>query len=142
MNFNKRLIKELTPNDLGLTGSHQCGIYIPKKLSVYFPKLNKNLKNPEIFINFQGENDKQFSFRYVHYNNKLHDLIGRRNEFRLLRMREFFKINQAKSGDFISFTFSEDLNYIRYLNKATEIFNNSSAEDKWKVLNLKIKEKK
>ncbi len=44
--MNKTISKKLSANDLGLTGSHQAGILVPKstELQNFFPKLDPTIK--------------------------------------------------------------------------------------------------
>ena len=94
--------KILTANDVGSTGSHQAGMLIPKKnteLLSFFPFLDPKIKNPDAWLNFIDQFDEQWKFRYIYYNNKLHDLGGTRNEYRITHMTNFFKQNAAVEGE-------------------------------------------
>ncbi|MEW1810466.1 EcoRII N-terminal effector-binding domain-containing protein [Pseudarthrobacter phenanthrenivorans] len=97
--------KTLTPNDLGLTGSHQAGIAIPKEPDIlaFFPSLDSKRYNPDVVLSvFAPETDQYWELRYVYYNNKLHDQ-GTRNEYRLTGTTLMLRELAASAGDSIAF---------------------------------------
>jgi hypothetical protein len=97
------VFKKMSKNDLGITKSHQAGIFIPKDLvrKGFFPELDSSQFNPRVVINIQcGE--KTYFFNYIYYNNKLSNQ-GTRNEFRLTGMSKFFKQENIKEGDSLQF---------------------------------------
>jgi len=78
--------KALSANDVGATGAHQAGILIPKtnrELLAFLPSLDATTKNPSAWIDCIDEGGTVRRFRYVYYNNALHDLGGTRNEYRI-----------------------------------------------------------
>jgi len=94
--------KLLTANDTGESGGHQAGIHIPKtdhELLAFLPKLDAALKNPDAWITCTDDTGQEWDFRYVYYNNKLHDAGGTRNEYRLTHMTKYFRAIGAKQGD-------------------------------------------
>ena len=94
--------KRLSANDVGSTGGHQGGILIPKgekELLEMLPPLNPNVKNPDAWIECRDEDAHALKFRFVYYNNKLHDDGGTRNEYRLTHMTGWFRDVSAKEGD-------------------------------------------
>lgn len=93
--------KLLSQNDIGLTGSHQAGIHIPKDedLLKFLPALSKNSKNPDAWLDCIDSNDNSWRFRFIYYNNKLTTATGTRNEFRLTHTAKFFKYHDAKPGE-------------------------------------------
>ena len=94
--------KRLSANDVGSTGGHQGGILIPKgekELLEMLPPLNPNVKNPDAWIECRDEAAHALKFRFVYYNNKLHDDGGTRNEYRLTHMTGWFRDVGAKEGD-------------------------------------------
>ena len=98
----KRIIsKPLSRNDLGLTGSHQSGMCIPRGLVKFFPNLDSKEKNPRIALKVCDKNNEYWQFNYIYYNNKLFG--GTRNEYRMTRMTSFFKKHNLKHGDRIQF---------------------------------------
>ena len=94
--------KTLTANDTGETGGHQAGMHIPKsqkELIEFLPRLNPDIKNPDLWLYCIDEDDNEWQFRYIHYNNRLHDPSGTRNEYRITHMTQFFRAIGASSGD-------------------------------------------
>lgn len=103
-----KIQKILSRNDLGVTGSHQAGIYIPRSKEIldFFPKLEKSTKNPRIHLVFTDPNNVEYRFTFIYYNNRFFG--GTRNTFRLTGMTEFFKKNGFKPGDILIFYKHED----------------------------------
>ena len=97
--------KLLTANDTGETGGHQAGIHIPKSqadLIRLLPFLDREVKNPDAWLVCIDESGNEWSFRYVHYNNKFHDSNGTRDEYRITHMTKFFRSVNASEGDMFS----------------------------------------
>jgi hypothetical protein len=98
----KTFSKTLSANDVGTTGTHQGGILIPKTeadLLAFLPPLDPAIKNPDAWIECTDENGAMRRFRFVYYNNKLHDLNGTRNEYRITYMTKYFREMDAREGD-------------------------------------------
>jgi hypothetical protein len=94
--------KPLTANDTGETGGHQAGIHIPKSqtdLLALLPFLNPAEKNPDAWLEMTDDAGATWRFRYIYYNNRLHDEGGTRNEYRITHMTKFFRAAGAKEGD-------------------------------------------
>ena len=93
--------KKLSDNDLGLTGSHQAGILIPKKKELidFFPSLDKTAINPRRLITFKDETGYEWKFNYIYYNNRLRG--GTRNEDRLTGMTKYLRQNLMEVGDYV-----------------------------------------
>jgi hypothetical protein len=94
--------KTLTANDTGETGGHQAGIHIPKsqaELIRFLPTLPPETKNPDVWLSCIDEDGNEWPFRYVYYNNRLHDEKGTRDEYRITHMTKYFRAVGAKSGD-------------------------------------------
>ena len=97
-----RFRKRLSANDVGTTGGHQGGILIPKgekELLAMLPTLNPNVKNPDAWLECTDDAGHSLRFRFVYYNNKLHDDGGTRNEYRITHMTGWFRDVGAKEGD-------------------------------------------
>lgn len=94
--------KVLSANDVGATGGHQGGILIPKsegELLSFLPRLEPSVKNPDAWIECIDEDGVLRKFRFVYYNNKLHDSGGTRNEYRITYMTAYFRDKGAREGD-------------------------------------------
>jgi len=97
-----RFRKRLSANDVGTTGGHQGGILIPKgekELLAMLPTLDPNVKNPDAWLECTDDAGHSLRFRFVYYNNKLHDDGGTRNEYRITHMTGWFRDVGAKEGD-------------------------------------------
>lgn len=95
----------LTPNDLGMTGSHQAGLHIPKDPRVisFFPALDENAENPDCRLEMSSEElGATVSLRFVHYNSRLRG-SGTRNEYRLTGTTRLFRDLHAVPGDEVEF---------------------------------------
>jgi len=106
--------KTLSRNDTGESGSHQAGILVPKSdqdLLSFFPPLDASVKNPDSMIDCQDEDGRWWRFRFVYYNNKLHDLKGTRNEYRLTQMTRYLKSFGATAGQSLIFGKQPDGTY-------------------------------
>lgn len=94
--------KELTANDTGETGGHQAGIHIPKSQSDllgFLPPLDPGIKNPDAWLEMKDDTGIIWRFRYIYYNNSLHDDGGTRDEYRITHMTGFFRAVGASAGD-------------------------------------------
>lgn len=99
--------KPLTANDTGETGGHQAGVHIPKSqtdLLGLLPWLDPAAKNPDAWLEMTDDNDIVWRFRYIYYNNKLHDEGGTRDEYRITHMTGFFRAAGAAAGDILILT--------------------------------------
>lgn len=94
--------KMLTANDTGETGGHQAGIHIPKsqtELLSLLPYLDPEQKNPDAWLEMTDDTGVVWRFRYIYYNNRLHDVGGTRDEYRVTHMTKFFRAVGATEGD-------------------------------------------
>jgi len=96
--------KTLTANDTGESGAHQAGIHIPKSqrdLLKLLPPLDPSGKNPDTWLSCTDETGEEWQFRFIHYNNRLHDEGGTRDEYRVTHMTSFLRAAGARSGDIL-----------------------------------------
>jgi len=133
--------KVLSANDVGTTGAHQAGILVPKtnsELLTFLPFLDPSIKNPDAWIEVIDENGIERKFRFVYYNNKIHESEGTRNEYRITHMTNYFRDVNAKEDDV--FEISKEINSARYtirvIDKNNEI---SVVEDNEVSVRIKIR---
>lgn len=146
---NKHIIeKTLSPNDLGLTGTHQAGMLIPKNNIIlsYFPSLDEIAENPRVSLRFLDESGTYWKFNFIYYNNKFRG--GTRNEYRLTGMTKFLNSTGLKPRDAILFSKNEDdylISYRRYSAAGIEEFGASEIDDgeikitlsdSWKIIEI------
>ena len=89
--------KKMSPNDLGLTGSHQVGWHLGKaafQLGV-FPELSIDEFNPECQVEIHVEGCGIWQFRLIWYNNHHHP--ERRTSARS-RGRDEYRLTRGDSG--------------------------------------------
>jgi Restriction endonuclease EcoRII, N-terminal. len=99
---NRTFSKRLSANDVGSTGGHQGGILVPRtegELLTFLPHLDPTIKNPDAWIECEDETGTVRKFRFVYYNNKLHDDDGTRNEYRITYMTKYFRDVGAREGE-------------------------------------------
>ena len=115
MKTNKEIFrKTLTKNDVGSTGSHQAGLHIPKRnreLIKFLPDLDHSTKNPSVFFKCIDDDNIEWAFRYIYYNNKFYDKNGTRDEFRITHTNLFFKSQTALENDDFEISKSSDSNF-------------------------------
>ncbi|MDN3937544.1 EcoRII N-terminal effector-binding domain-containing protein [Arthrobacter sp. YD4] len=98
--------KTLSNNDLGLTGSHQAGITVPKSgpMLSFFPNLPPEYANPRLSLDaFDEVLGSRIPLNYIYYNGKVHG-TNTRNEYRITGLTQFFKLHDAHVGDEIRFS--------------------------------------
>lgn len=97
--YIREIHKVLTPNDVGLTGSHQAGVTIPKSEQIlsFFPDLPKDTFNPRVRLLFLDDASSHWFLNFIYYNNNLFG--GTRNEYRLTGLTKFIRQNNLRCGD-------------------------------------------
>ena len=79
------LLKFISPNDVGLTGSHQRGYYLPKAVWTYFsPNPPEKGKNSEHFVTILWQDGHETHSRVIWYGKRT------RSEYRLTRFGKDF----------------------------------------------------
>jgi hypothetical protein len=135
---NKTFSKTLSANDVGATGGHQGGILVPKseaELLAFLPQLDRAIKNSDAWIECEDEGGTVRRFRFVYYNNKLHDENGTRNEYRITYMTRYFREVGAREGD--SLEISKNDGDTRYAIRVVRVQEERFAEEEG-VYRIKI----
>lgn len=103
-----KAVKKLSGNDLGVTGSHQSGILIPKFLirNGFFPALDPLEYNPRISIPMTG-NGIDITVNLIFYNSRLHGNQKGRCEYRLTCIGQYLKIQGLEVNDELVFEFND-----------------------------------
>lgn len=138
--MSPRVSKKLSANDIGITGSNQAGILVPKdgQILSFFPHLETTIKNPRLKIVVREAKTKtRWDFNFIYYNNRLFG--GTRNEYRLTCMTKYLRAVGAKVGD--DLVFSKDENGSFYIDCARASGSSDLNEDGvlilgsgWKVI--------
>lgn len=113
--------KKLSQNDLGLTGSHQAGMLIPKRKEIlgFFPYLNPEEKNPRCVLHFEDDAGTIWRFNYIYYNNKFYG--GTRDEYRLTGMTAFLRTSKLVVEDTVILVRHDDGEYTIDYRRKNEI---------------------
>ncbi|WP_104198199.1 EcoRII N-terminal effector-binding domain-containing protein [Cryobacterium sp. M15] len=106
--YSQSVSKQISANELGITGSHQAGIVVPKsgasRILEFFPPLDPKIFNPSCIVTVKDSDTGEYwDLRFVHYNNKIHGR-GTRNEYRLTGMTKMFRDMGTSPGDHVVFT--------------------------------------
>lgn len=128
--------KVLSANDLGLTGSHQGGIVVPKTggLVDFFPSLNHGDVNPERFLNVKvPQLDSEFRFRFVYYNSRPRG-EGTRNEFRLTGLAAVLRNLNAQVGDELIFRRNPEGAFTMLLKRQVPSDGNADQRGGWRLV--------
>lgn len=119
----KSVCKTLSRNDLGLTGSHQAGITVPKAPEILeiFPKLDLSIRNPEAKVWVVAEEINYEGYlRFICYNSKSF-AEGTRNEYRLTGTTRLLRQLEPKPGDGLRFELRRSQNIFLSLIKSAEL---------------------
>ena len=118
-----RVSKRLSANDLGLTGSHQAGLHIPKDPATLglFPALDSSRLNPDCELSLYAPAvDAHWPARFVFYNGRHHGR-GTRSEYRLTKISGLLREIGAEVGDNVQFTLDGQARLILTLHKGTDL---------------------
>lgn len=129
------LVKKLSPNDTS-NSIHQAGIYVSKedKVLSFFPPLDETGKNPRVELLFTDDEGNEWTFNYIHYNNKIRS-GGTRDEYRLTGMTSFIKKFNLTEGSYI-FIWNGKNNYRVSCDIPDDMDGNELPLDGWKTINL------
>ena len=109
MTVRLKFAKILSHNDLGLTGSHQSGILVPRSspLATLIPQERRDEVNPRrILTPILTNISAPVTSSLIFYNNKARG--GTRDEFRLTRTRWLVQQVEAQPGDVLEFIIEDD----------------------------------
>jgi hypothetical protein len=97
--------KVLSRNDLGLTGTHQAGILVPKRQEILdvFPKLDLQTANPTMFFSATDPSGKTWRLAFKYYNSRPRG-TGTRDEFRITRLTSLLREAGLTVGDALIFS--------------------------------------
>lgn len=134
--------KTLSANDLGITGSHQAGMLIPKQedLLSFFPTLDASSNNPRVTLHFMDSTNFCWKFNFIYYNNKFRG--GTRNEYRLTGMTAYLRSCNLKPGDVMILRREDDEYTISYrrqdepVNVAEGNVVRLVLNDAWKIIDF------
>ncbi len=136
--------KLLSANDLGVNGSHQAGILIPKLLarSGFFPELDEGALNPRADLDIELPSQHRSIAQYIFYNNRRFG--GTRDEFRLTHLTKPLRELGLQVGDTLKITFFESCYRLEQLEEKSRIMERS-AQDRpilrlsggWILINIK-----
>lgn len=110
--------KVLTANDTGQSGGHQAGIHVPRSqgdLIAFLPPLDPATKNPDAWLDCEDETGQSWRFRYIYYNNCLHDPGGTRDEYRITHMTAFMRATGAQPGDVLTISGEPRTGFLRLI---------------------------
>lgn len=93
----KALLKYISPNDVGLTGGHQCGYYLPKNVwELYTDNPPEKGSNAESFVSVQWQDGRVTNSRIIWYGKET------RSEYRMTRFgRNFPYLTHDNVGDLL-----------------------------------------
>lgn len=134
--------KILSANDLGITGTHQAGMLIPKQedLLSFFPTLDASSNNPRVMLHFMDSTNFCWKFNFIYYNNKFRG--GTRNEYRLTGMTAYLRSCNLKPGDVMILRREDDEYTISYrrqdepVNVAEGNVVRLVLNDAWKIIDF------
>lgn len=116
----KTFFRYITANDVGTTGSHQSGFYVPKEgASVLFEKLGTKGENKDRVAKITWQGEFETESRFIYYG------IGTRNEYRITRLgRNFPYLREEYAGCLLVFTQLDYENYSAYVLENDEDIDN------------------
>lgn len=111
INHSVVFCKFLSENDVGKTGSHQCGIYIPKNsYKILFDTPGVKGENRDKYVSIKWQDDFETNSRFIYYGK------GTRNEYRITRFGKRFPfLNDDSVGDLFIFIQENDDYYLAYI---------------------------
>jgi hypothetical protein len=139
--MSRAISKALSANDVGDTGGHQAGILIPKNPDIlsFFPALGIETKNPRVHLRFLDDNEQDWFFHFIYYNNFYFG--GTRREYRLTGMTGYIRQNDLKVGDEIILYEDESgdrhIKYKRITSSYAVREGTLRISNQWKIIKVK-----
>lgn len=101
----------ITANDVGTTGGHQAGFYVPKEAYiVLFDTLGIRGENKDRYVDIEWQDTFSTASRFIYYG------VGTRNEYRITRFgRDFPFLRDCYSGSLLVLTKTKDGAYRGYV---------------------------
>jgi len=106
-------MKQLSPNDLGITGTHQSGILVPKRAEILaaLPQLDPTVLNPRCTLELVDlATGVPENVSYIHYNNRITG--GTRDEFRITGVTRYLREKAASPGDVLVLETRDMMRYV------------------------------
>lgn len=128
------VVRWLTANDVGSTGTHQSGFLIPKSLikAGLFDLLPTSELNPRLRLLFLDVyHSEEFVVNYIFYNNKYFG--GTRSEYRVTGLSSFVRKNGLKVGDAIEITRIDERNYEIVIKKMSKR-SHTLTQESWELI--------
>lgn len=112
--------KFISANDVGMTGAHQAGFYIPKNCwPLMFDKPGERGCNKDCFVKIKWQKNFETDSRFIYYG------TGTRNEYRLTRFgKDFPFLEDENVGDLIVICRMELNEYEGYILSADDDIEN------------------
>jgi len=111
LEYGRALLKFISPNNVGLTGSHECGYYLPKSAwGLYTPHPPKRGKNQEHFVEILWPDGRKTNSCIKWYG------VRTRSEYRLTRFgKDFPWLTAGNIGDLLVLIPTGDTSFIAHV---------------------------
>lgn len=111
LHYGKALLKFISPNDVGRTGSHQCGYYLPKTIwQSYSPYPPEKGKNSDHYVKILWQDGRETESCIKWYGK------GTRSEYRLTRFgRDFPFLLSDNIGSLLVLVVSGPATFLGYV---------------------------
>ena len=111
LQYGKALLKFISPNDVGRTGSHQCGYYLPKTIwQSYSPYPPEKGKNSDHYVNIIWQDGRETESCIKWYGK------GTRSEYRLTRFgRDFPFLLSDNIGSLLVLIVTSPITFLGYV---------------------------
>lgn len=130
LSHGNAFLKFISPNDVGMTGSHQCGFYLPKLAwKLFSPHRPVKGENKDSFVDILWQNGSVTHSRVIWYGSKT------RSEYRLTRFgKDFPYLTDDNVGDLLVITVINKSRFLGYV-----LFNEEDIEEIFSSLGVSPK---